>query len=331
MLGKGLESLITPRREREEQKMEKFPFVEPQEEQHIAIAEKFFSDDIRAAKRAKIENAIFHIEIDQILPNPNQPRKNFDERALNELAASIREFGVLQPLVVSKIEQETDGGTRVEYELIAGERRLRASKIAGLRTVPAIVRRMTQPRERLELAVLENIQREDLNSIEMARAFAQLQDEFNFTQREIAVRLGKSREVVANTLRLLNLPSEIQGAIGEGKLNESQARLLLSINNISDQRRLFNDIIKSNLSVREIRSRIKLETDGGLGEQKEKVAASVKVSPEALALKEKLEEFLGTKVDIVTSTGKSGRITINFYSSEEFKNLLQKLFKQMEE
>lgn len=325
MLGRGLESLIPPRKERVEEPEKTLPsFEHAHPEKGDAIAEKFLSDDARVVKRARIENAIFNIEIDEIRPNPNQPRRHFDEKALQELAASIREFGVLQPLVVSKVERETDGGTRVEYELIAGERRLRASKIAGLRTVPAIIRRMTQPRERLELAILENIQRADLSPIETARAFSQLQDEFNFTQREIASRLGKSREVVANTLRLLNLPSEIQDAIGEGKLNESQARLLLSITDIGEQRGLFRDIMESSLSVREIRSRIK----GGGGEKKER---GVKVSPEVIALKEQLEEFLGTKVDVMTSGEKGGKITINFYSPEEFEGLLRKIFKQMGE
>src|SRR3989344_4719501 len=147
-------------------------------------------------------DAIFQIEVERITSNPHQPRREFNEEALKELANSIREFGVLQPLVVSKIERETENGTSVEYELIAGERRLMASKLAGLRTVPAIVRSTSSDKEKLELAIIENIQRADLNPIETARAFAKLQDEFKLTQREIAARLGKSREAVANSVRL---------------------------------------------------------------------------------------------------------------------------------
>jgi ParB family chromosome partitioning protein len=314
MLGKGLESLIPPRKE-----------GEGSEERSYTLSKR----DVGVEKRLKMENAIFHIEIDRIRPNPNQPRKQFNERALQELAASIREFGVLQPLIVSKTEEETDSGTSVEYELIAGERRLRASKIAGLRMVPAIIRRMPKAREKLELAILENIQRADLSPIEMARAFSQLQDEFNFTQREIASRLGKSREVVANALRLLNLPSEIQDAIGEGVLGESHARLLLSVSDIGRQRALFAEITKDGLSVRELKARIDASEAAAPGKKKKK-RGSAPISPEALAFKEKMEEFLGTRVDVVRS-GDKGKITINFYSPEEFNALIEKFSKNLSE
>lgn len=271
----------------------------------------------------KVDMAIFHIEVDKISPNPHQPRRDFNEESLKELAESIREFGLLHPLVVSKIERETESGTEVEYQLIAGERRLLAAKMAGLRTVPVIIRSEPSEREKLELSVIENIQRADLNPIEAARAFAKLQDEFRLTQREIATRLGKSREVIANTLRLLNLPSEIQEVVAKRLLSESQARMLLAVSDIISQQRLFEEILRENLSVREIRSRLRKEKEvisevqGGL----------LEIDPETAALKEKLEEFFGTKVDF-KKEGESGKIIINFYSEEELSSVLNKLLKQ---
>lgn len=268
-------------------------------------------------------DAVFHIETDRIKPNPNQPRRVFDEDALHDLANSIREFGVLQPLVVTQIPHDSESGRTVEYELIAGERRLMASRLAGLPTVPVIVRRgLTSDKEKLELAIIENIQRENLNPIEQAKAFARLQDEFKLTQREIGVRLGKSREVVANAMRLLNLPTEIQEAVGNGKLSESQARLLLTIEDIPTQKQFFADILENNLSVREIRLRI--------ARVKEKAVSQhdAPPDPESLAIKEQLESALGTKVDL-KKDGETGKITINFYSQEELQALLQKLGGQL--
>lgn len=323
MLGKGLESLIPQKREKDEKRAAEAHAQEPKSAG--ASSEKRGKYEDAAEKRARFEQAVFHIEVDRIKPNPNQPRRHFNEDHLKELATSIREFGVLQPLVVTKMEREFEEGTRVEYELIAGERRLRASKLAGLATVPVIIHRRLPPKEKLELAIIENIQRQDLDPIETARAFAQLQDEFNFTQREIAARLGKSREVVANTLRLLNLPSEIQDAISGGKVNESQARLLLSITDISAQQAMYKEITERAMSVRELRERIgKKERQKG-GRVR---AADRPLHPEELALKERLEEILGTKVDIMRSGGQGGRITINFFSPEELRAIIEKFFSQ---
>jgi len=267
---------------------------------------------------------VFQIEVEKIRPNPHQPRRYFDEAALKELALSIQEFGILQPLVVSKIEKESETGTTVEYELIAGERRLMASKLAGLRTVPAIIRKAGPDREKLELAVIENLQRTDLNPIEMARAFARLQDEFRLTQREIGARLGKSREVIANSVRLLNLPSEIQEAVSDGRVGESQARLLLAVDDIMSQRKLFEEILRSNLSVRDIKSRVRNikspEAVSGVP------STTVLIDPEVEMLKEQLQDFLGTKVD-VNKSGDGGKLTINFYSAEELKSIAGKLLK----
>ena len=300
------------------------PEPTPNPVQPIVITEVVVPTPPRLIEEKRYEkllptDAIFQIEVERITSNPHQPRREFNEEALKELANSIREFGVLQPLVVSKIERETENGTSVEYELIAGERRLMASKLAGLRTVPAIIRNISGDKEKLELAIIENIQRADLNPIETARAFAKLQDEFKLTQREIAARLGKSREVVANSVRLLNLPSEIQESISAGRVSESQARLLLSIDDISSQRKLFEEILKSNLSVREVKSRIQEINYTNHPNQK-----FVPANPETDYLKERLEDFLGTKIDL-SRAGEGGKITISFYSEEELKAIADKL------
>jgi ParB family chromosome partitioning protein len=267
----------------------------------------------------KKSEASFQIEVEKIVPNPEQPRRYFDEGALRDLASSIREFGIIQPLVVSKVSKETETGTEVYYELIAGERRLMAAKMVGLRTVPAIVKHISVGREKLELAIIENIQRSDLNPVEEARAYARLQDEFRMTQREIASRLGKSRETVANAMRLLNLPSEIQTALETGQLNESQARLLLQIDDIGRQMDVFYSILTDKPSVRALKARIKEVSSPG---------TEVRVvDPTLDAIKNRLEEILGTKVDIKTE-GDKGKITINFYSSEELSSLIDKIVRQ---
>ena len=292
--------------------------------------EKTLVSPIKVQEPAKkpVENqAVFQIEVDKIVPNPHQPRREFDEAALRELASSIGEFGVIQPLVVTKVEKEGDYGTEVEYELIAGERRLMASRLAGLRTVPAIIRRPGLEREKLELAIIENIQRENLNPIEEARAYARLQDDFRLTQREVASRVGKSREAVANSLRLLNLPSEVQEAISAGKLTESQGRLLLAIGDINRQKQLFDEVVRGNMTVREIRRRVRGIRENG-GEDEE--VLTVAPDPELASLKEKLEEFFGTRVE-VKKTGGNGQITINFYSNEELENILRKMLQEEKE
>lgn len=274
-------------------------------------------------------SAIFHIEVDKIIPNRHQPRRHFDQESLRELAVSIREFGVLQPLIVSKIEEETEAGTRVSYELIAGERRLMAAKLAGLERVPAIVRNISYDRERLELAVIENLQREDLDPIETARAYAHLQDEFRLTQREIAARIGKSREAVANSVRLLQLPSEVQDALSRRLISESQGRLLLAVDDIAEQRAVFENLLKNAMTVRELKSHI---------ERRRITRAAVAppdsgppaLDPEAQALKERLETFLGAPVS-VQKNGESGKITISFYSGEELNSIIEKLMSPEQE
>ena len=275
-------------------------------------------------REPSVKEAVFQIEVEKIAPNPFQPRRDFNEDELKELARSIQEFGILQPLIVLKIEKETEDGTDVSYQLIAGERRLKAAKIAGLLNVPCIIRRTDRDVEQLEMATVENLQRSNLNPIETARAYAKLQDEFKMTQREIASRLGKSREAVANAIRLLNLPSDIQEALMKGTISESHGRLLLSAQEDPIfQRALFNDIIKNSMSVRDLKTRIR--NDGG-GVVRTNNAAKETIPPdlEDESIKERLEEILGTKVKIEKGE-KGGRVIISFYSNEELESLMAKL------
>lgn len=271
------------------------------------------------------QEAVFQIELEKIKPNPDQPRRLFDKETLKELAMSIREYGVLQPIVVSKVQHDTDDGSEVEYQLIAGERRLMASEMAGLPRIPAIIRSVGARREQLELAILENLQREDLTPIEMARAFARLQDEFALTQREIAAKLGKSRESVANTLRLLNLPTPIQQALEAGKINESQGRLLLAVEDLRSQEQLFMELVRDNLSVRELRSRIR--SAGRNTDVLKPVDENDSNHEEMRDVKERLELFFGAPVKVEQS-GDTGKIVISFYSPEELQNIISRLHEQ---
>jgi ParB family chromosome partitioning protein len=275
------------------------------------------------------QDYVFHIEVEKIHPNPSQPRRGFNEDAIREMANSVREFGFLQPLVVSKIERETPTGVGVEYQLIAGERRLRAAKLLGLRVVPVIIRNVDLEREKLELAVIENLQREDLNPVEMARAFQRLQEEFRMTQREIAAKLGKSRETVANTVRLLDLPEYIQDALQKGSLSESHARLLLAVQNPAAQKQLFDDIAEHGLTVRDAKERVQRFGGGGTGHRGRPSLAEMEANlpPEMRALQDELSSSLGAPVQIQKGAG-SGKIMISFYSQEELENILRRLGKE---
>ncbi len=327
MLGKGLESLIPPANGGDDPGKTggQAPPASPAQPAPVSAAAPPVgpSEPKRVPSAPKQYEAIFHIEVDKIKPNPQQPRRLFDEAGLNELAASIREFGILQPLVVTKVEREVPTGTEVEYYLIAGERRLLAAKKLGWERVPAIIRVADLDRERLELAVIENIQREDLNPVETARAFARLQDEFRLTQREIASRLGKSREVVANTMRLLDLPPFIQAAIEKNQISESHGRLLLTIDDPGLQERLFNDLVNNQMTTRELRNRVR-----GTRPQVEEKIAEPELSPELKMLQEKLSTELGAPVKIQqhgNPPAVGGKITISFYSEEELKNIMERL------
>jgi ParB family chromosome partitioning protein len=272
--------------------------------------------------------SIFYLEADKIKPNPFQPRREFDAAALEELANSIREYGILEPLIVIRVEIPGETGTQIEYQLLAGERRLRAAKLVGLSTVPAIIKENVEDREKLEIALIENLQREDINSLERARAFSELADKFRLSQREIAFRVGKSREFVANTLRLLQLPLEIQKALEERKISEGHGRVILSLANTDDQRMLLGRILSYGLTVRQAEVSAKdLLKDRNLRTPQAVESFDTFMAehdPQMSALEQKLEETLNTRVSLKTR-GPKGVITISFGTPEELAEIMKKI------
>ncbi len=252
---------------------------------------------------------ILQIPVEDITPNPHQPRHHFSEVDLEDLVSSIREHGILQPLIVSKCEVDN------KFELIAGERRWRASKSLGLKTVPAIVRDATK-QQKLEWALIENLQRADLNPLEEALAYRTLMDELSFTQEEAAKQVGKSRSVVANTLRLLELPEEIQEALREEKITKSHARTLLAETDPKKQHELFEAMLTGKVTVREAEQAVSIH--------RPKVSVGRHVDPNLVAHEKKLQEILGTKVEIKERAGK-GTVTLHFYSKEDLVELLARL------
>lgn len=265
-----------------------------------------------------IGDSIYFIDVNKILPNPYQPRREFDEARLKDLADSIRQYGVLQPLVVSRVESETpEGGLKVEYELIAGERRLRASKLAGLAQVPAVIRKEQDPMMKLELAIIENLQREDLNPIDRARAFLRLNSEFNFSHAEIGKKVGKSREYVSNSLRMLQMPQEIIDALGAGKINEGHTRPLLMLNDRPDEQAvLFKEIVYKKMTVREAERIARTIAKDKVRKQE------LLPDPEIEEMENKLRETLGTRVHI-DKKDVGGKITIDFFSTEDLEDILK--------
>lgn len=266
-------------------------------------------------------DSIFWVEVDKVHPNPFQPRREFDEARLADLADSIRMYGVLQPLVVTRQErQKEDGGLAVEYELISGERRLRASRIAGLLQVPVLIRSAEQnDREKLEIAIIENIQREDLNVVDRARAFHRLVSEFNFKHSDIARKVGKSREYVSNSIRVLSLPEDILAALSDGKITEGHTRpILMLIDRPDEQSTLFKEIMYKKLTVRES-EQIARKIAFDRARKKERIH-----DPELAALEEKLQETLGTRVHIEQKED-GGKILIDFFSPEDLRNILERM------
>jgi ParB family chromosome partitioning protein len=263
-------------------------------------------------------NAVFFIETDKIKPNPFQPRRDFDEEKLNELAGSIKMYGVLQPIVVTRREyQKDDGGLAVEYELIAGERRFRASKIAGLREIPALIRaKEDDDRVKLELAIIENLQREDISPVDKARAFKQLSDQFGLKHIEIAQKIGKSREYVSNVIRLLMLPDEILVALGEGKISEGHTRpLLMLIDRPEEQNTLFKEIMLRRLTVRDAESiSRKIATDRI---RKHETLAD----PEIVEWEQEVGSALGTRVHVEKKES-GGRIHIDYFNEEDLRKIM---------
>lgn len=271
---------------------------------------------------SKKEN-VFYVETSKIRQNPDQPRKDFDKSALADLAKSIRKYGILQPLLVSKVEEENPRGLNVFYELIAGERRLRASQLAGLPQVPVIIRDDVdmdpQPGKgknlRLELALIENLQREDLNPLEEAEAFERLQNEFGLTQKEIGEKVSKSREAVANTIRLNKLPNYIKESLREGKISGTHGRALLAFSDPAKQKETYQQIVKGGFSTRDA----------------EATAATAKGGPARrrdhryVDLERNLGEKLKTPVFIRTAAKDGGQIMIRFATHEELNEIAKNI------
>jgi ParB family chromosome partitioning protein len=295
-LGRGLSSLIPPKK-----------ITEPNS------SFNYFGNDLKN-KASQDEssgnnrNAVMEIEIVKIVPNPHQPRTNFDKEKLEELTASIREHGIIQPIIASFKEGQ--------YEIIAGERRFQAARLAGLKKVPVIVREVTN-QQKLELAIIENIQRHDLDPIEEAASYFKLAEEFDLSQEEIAIKVGKSRSAIANKMRLLKLPIEIQKALTDGKINEGHAKAILALESLEKQMALFELILKNSLTVRQTEEKTQ---EVSVRTHKRILHTDVQTKE----IEDRLTNFLGTKVKVVKA-GKGGKIVVEYYSEEEFKSLLQKI------
>ena len=294
-LGKGLDSLI-PDTGKVSEKEKKVKVVEK-------VVEKIVEKPIE-----------IKLKINQVEPNREQPRKNFDEEALQELAESIKQFGILQPLIVQKRDDY--------YEIIAGERRWRAAKLAGLKEVPVVIREMSD-QEIVEISLIENIQRENLNPIEEAAAYKRLLTEFNLKQEEVAERVSKSRTAVTNSMRLLKLDERVQQMVIEGMISTGHARALLAIEDGELQFQMATKIYNEKLSVRDVEKLVK-----NLG--KEKTAKKEENTQQAAVfqdLEEKMKAALGTKVSINRKNDQKGKIEIEYYSMDELERLMEILMK----
>jgi ParB family chromosome partitioning protein len=267
-------------------------------------------------------DSIFWVEVDRIKPNPFQPRKTFDEAALTSLAESIHSYGVLQPLTVTRKEIERPGeGIFVEYELVAGERRLRAAKQAGLKVVPAVIRTVEDSdRMKLELAIIENLQREDLNVVDRALAFERLTKEFGLKHIEVGKRVGKSREYVSNTLRILMLPMEMRDALAAGEITEGHTRpLLMLMDRPAEQQTFFHEIIAQRMTVRDAEQLARRIATERIRKQD--------LSPELMQLEREFTEKLGTRVRIERKDN-GGKVLIDFFSNDDLDNIRAILSRQ---
>ena len=269
-------------------------------------------------------DSVYWVDTDKIQPNPYQPRREFSEEGLKSLAESIRQYGLLQPLTVTRNEVEkSDGGLETQYELIAGERRLRASKLIGLKQVPVVIREGESSKTKLELAIIENLQREDLNAIDRAKALRQLIDEFGISHSEAAAKVGKSREYVSNSLRLLSLPEDMQQAIVGKEISEGHARALLALNDRPEEREtLFKEIVLKKLPVRQA-ERIARSI------AQERVRKHHKKTHEMVELEKSLTEKLGTRV-IIEAGAEGGRLLIDFFSNEDLNHLVDAFLREQE-
>ena len=267
-------------------------------------------------------DSIYWVEVEKIVPNPFQPRREFDEQKLRELADSVRMYGILQPLTVTRNEiQREDGTFYTEYELIAGERRLRASKLAGLSQVPVIIREGDDSeQEKLELAIVENLQREDLNAIDRALAFRQLADVFGLSHTQVAKKVGRSREYVSNSIRLLGLPDHMQSSLRQGEMSEGHARTLLMLNDRPEEQDVvFREILLKKLSVREVERIVrKIATD------KVRKKDPSEFDTELIEMEKRFMDTLGTRVQI-QKTEYGGKLTIDYFSVEDLEAMLARM------
>jgi ParB family chromosome partitioning protein len=310
-LGRGLSSLIP-----QKNKTNSSGLNSGQKENNIKAKENNFQDiqQNNSPDGANLQMKVIEISVGDILVNEQQPRLYFNEEKLEELSQSIKEHGIIQPITVIQKGRQ--------YELIAGERRLRAAKKANLIKVPAIIRTGTlSSQKKLELALIENIQRHDLNLIEEARAYAKLAEDFNLSQSEIAQQSGKSRSVVANRMRLTKLPIEIQKGIIDGKITEGHAKVILSIDNADKQQGLYNLILTQKMTVREAERQTSQDST-----KKVLVKSHLRTdkTPQIKSLENQLSDYFKTKVNI-QSKNKGGKIIIDYYSREELNNILAKL------
>lgn len=275
-------------------------------------------------EKGDAQEKIVEVPIADLIPNPNQPRKTFDQGALDELSASIKNQGVLQPIIVQEISLG-------KYSIVAGERRYRAAKQAGLATVPVIIRNFTDS-QRLEVALIENIQRENLNALEEAKAYAYLINESGMTQEELAKKVGKNRSTVANSLRLLALTPDMQQALLDGTMNAGQARALLSVVNPADRAKLYEMIKTKDLSVRATEQLAEAFNEGKRTQfqKKKRESKDVPDSPEVAEVKERLLHALGKRVDL-KGTLQRGKLVIPFDTTEELDQICELLAPEEEE
>ena len=270
---------------------------------------------IPGGENVLMENGVMAVPVDLVFPNPRQPRSLLHPEELQDLTASIREHGVLQPLIV------TPGDMQGRYILIAGERRLQAARLAGLASVPVLVRQATD-QQRLELAIIENVQRSDLSALEQAEAYRQLAEDFDLSHEDIAARVGKSRVAVTNTLRLLKLPDAVKNALIEGRVSEGHARALLALPTPEAQAAALRTVIAQEMNVRQTEELVR-KISGEKPPRKPKLAAL----PEVAELEERLRTTLGTKVTL-RSGRKGGTVTIHYYSDEELNALMGRLLNE---
>jgi ParB family chromosome partitioning protein len=265
---------------------------------------------------AQTVTAILRIPIEQIEPNPRQPRHDFDEQALQELASSIRLHDIVQPITVSQL------GAGGKYRLISGERRWRASKIAGLKDIPAYIRQAND-QELLELALLENLQREDLNAVEIALSYKRMMEELNYTQEQVAERMGKERSTVANYIRLLKLPPDIQVAVRKNEISMGHARALINVDTVDKQLFIFNEIRSRSLSVRQTEDLVRKMYKSGPGAVKESVKSTL--PPAYKKIEDNLASHFSTKVHLNHNKNGHGNISIEYFSIQELNKILDQI------